>query len=350
MSKKPNLLAQEITNVVNDNGYAAHKLAWFENGEIKTLKVQTLIEMGHRADAVGTPIDTYQVDGQSYFCGSSVRTPLQLRNEGYPTSVANRVLVTHALVKAGLINKPIKLGVTLPFRDYFNEKGVIRADRKDSTIANFVGPDRKVIVEGKVDQIVDIREGTCFSEALAAYFDFAFNDDGTMTQGGEHVMGDVAVVDIGGSTTDVVSLNVDSGLMIDQQHSGTERVGVLDAIDALEKLMKARLVEEKVIEDGLDSALPTVVVQSALEKGQIYYQSSMRDMMSEREQACRGTAERITNYVKTKLANINAYQAIIIVGGGSIVFRQWLQKMLPNAVFLDEFSNARGALKYMQFC
>ncbi|MFJ7794591.1 plasmid segregation protein ParM domain-containing protein [Pseudomonas sp. NPDC096950] len=347
MSKK----TPEITNVVNDNGYAAHKLAWFENGEIKTLKVPTLIEMGHRADAVGTPIDTYQVDGQLYFCGASVRTPLQLRNEGYPTSVANRVLVTHALVKAGLINRPIKLGVTLPFRDYFNEKGVIRADRKDSTISNFVGHDRKVIVEGKVDQIVDIREGTCFSEALAAYFDFAFNDNGTMTKGGELVTGHVAVVDIGGSTTDVVSLNVDSsGLMIDQQHSGTERVGVLDAIDALEKLMKERLVAEKVIEDGLDSALPTQVVQTALEKGQIYYQSSTRDMTSEQEQACRGTAERITNYVKTKLANINAYQAIIIVGGGSIVFRQWLQKMLPNAVFLDEFSNARGALKYMQFC
>lgn len=351
MSKKTQMQANhEIINVVNDNGYAAHKLAWYENGEIKTLKVQTLIEMGRRADAVGKPIDTYQVDGNSYYCGTNVRTPLQLRNEGYPMSVANRVLVTHALYKANLVNVPIKLGVTLPFRDYYNEQGAIRADRKESTIANFVGPDRRVSIEGQEEKLIDVREGTCFSEAVSAYFDFAFNDDGTMTDGGENVIGEIAVVDIGGSTTDVVSLNVDSNLMIDQKHSGTERVGVLDAMDALGELIKARLVAEQVIADGLDSQLPNMVIQKVLESGVVYYQGAMREMRAEQEQACRGTAERITNYVKTKLGNINAYQVIIIVGGGSIVFRQWLKLLLPNAVFLDEFSNARGALKYMQYC
>jgi plasmid segregation protein ParM len=42
-----------------------------------------------------------------------------------------------------------------------------------------------------------------------------------------------------------------------------------------------------------------------------------------------------------------SYYAIVVVGGGAIVFKEHLQRLLPNAVFSDEFANARGLLKYL---
>lgn len=340
--------------VANDNGYAAHKIAWVgQKGEILVKKIPTLIQAGGSgfASAQGDRIGAYEVEGIEYHCSPIVSNPMSLRNSDYPTSVANRVLFNHALAKAGLIGMPVKAAVTLPFRDYFNADGTVNTELCERVGANF--SQRNVTIvgsEAQPDVGVPVR---VYAEALSAWFDWALNDDGSMSPAYQELSdmdGQMLVVDIGGSTTDIASVAlVDGSLLINHEKSGTERVGVLDAMHKLEELVRSKLQEAGVSGlDGHGGKIPAKVLEMIMEKGQCQYGGKKWDFTFEMEAACHGVADRITNYIKSTVGSSGDYYAILIVGGGSIVFRHWIQAVFSNAIFGDEFSNARGALKYLR--
>ena len=179
------------------------------------------------------------------------------------------------------------------------------------------------------------------------------NDDGSMTMAYEelHNMdGEMLVVDIGGSTTDLASLGLVGGeLLINQHKSGTETVGVLDSLTKLEETVRARMASEGVQGmSGHGSKLPQKLLEMVMQKGTCSYNGREWSFIAERDMACKGVAERIVSYIKSTVGNPGEYYAILVVGGGAIVFRKWIEAMFHNAVFGDEFSNARGALKYMR--
>ncbi|MDU4254477.1 ParM/StbA family protein [Pseudomonas sp.] len=340
--------------VANDNGYAAHKVAWIDNeGKIMTSKIPTLIQVGGTGGVTtltGKSVGSYSVEGVEYHCSTLLNEPMNLRNADYPVSVANRVLFTHALAKFGLLGGPIRGAVTLPFRDYFKADGSINNALNEKTVENFMQGNVKVNGSPVQPEILSVR--VC-AEALSAWFDWAMNDDGTMSEAYEELQsrdGTMLVVDIGGSTTDIASLGLENGeLLINQQRSGTEKVGVLDALGKLEELVQAKMAAEG--EEGMSghgSALPPKLLEQILEKGTCTYSSRNWDFTAERDTACNAVADRIVNAIKSKVGNPGEYYAILVVGGGAIVFLKWLKAMFKNAVFGDEFSNAKGALKYMR--
>lgn len=168
------------------------------------------------------------------------------------------------------------------------------------------------------------------------------------------LQGEVLVADIGGSTTDLASLqmindNFEGEMIINHGKSGTEKVEVLDAKAKLDELVRKVMEAEGVGGvTGHSVTLPGHWLDRVLTKGQVSYGGRTWDFTSEREAACRGVAERITSYIKSTVGNPNNYYKILVVGGGAIVFRPWLEKILPNAVFKDEFANAQGLLKYLR--
>ena len=339
--------------VANDNGYAAHKIAWVDNqGKIITGKIPTQIQAGGSglSTLTGGRVCAYKVDGVEYHCSSLLTNPMNLRNDDYPVSVANRVLFNHALAKFGLMGMPVRAAVTLPFRDYFNGDGSINEVLKAKTQANFENANVEVVGSEAQPEIVGVR--VC-AEALSAWFDWAMNDDGSMTEAYNELHeqdGSMLVVDIGGSTTDLASLGLESGeLLINQQRSGTDKVGVLDALVKLEELVRAKMESEGVQGmSGHASKLPQKLLEMIMEKGSCNYSGRQWSFEAERDTACKAVAERIVNYIKSKVGNPGEYFAILVVGGGAIVFRKWIEAMFHNAVFGDEFSNAKGALKYMR--
>ena len=338
----------EVTLVVDDNGYADHKLAWLDaEGKIQTLKIPTIIGTDRLSSNSGETVDRYRADGVDYTCKPSVRSPINLRNANYPASVENRVLVTHALRKAKLLNKPLHLGVTLSFRDYFSEGGAQITENKQATIANFNGSKGTVEVIGSEDKL-NITQVDCYSEALSAFFDFVMDDQGEFTDAAKYTKGDVAIIDIGGSTTDVVNLIVDDSITINNSYSGTDKVGVLDLKFSLEKAIKQELIDLGLIENSHDAEIPPNLVSEVLETGSTFFAGEMRNFEVLRDDVASSVATKIINNVKSRLGSIGIYRAIIITGGGSVVFHHWLTKAFPNPVMLDEFSNARGALKFMR--
>lgn len=339
--------------VADDNGYAAHKIAWLDQeGRIMVGKVPTQIQAGGTgmSTTTGGRVGAYDVDGVEYHCSAILSNPMSLRNSDYPLSVANRVLFNHSLAKFGLLGMPVRAAVTLPFRDYFNDDGTINERLRNSTQANFEQRDVKVLESEAQPDVVSVR--VC-AEALSAWFDWAMEEDGSMTAAYDElhdINGEMLVVDIGGSTTDLASLGlVDGQLLINHEKSGTERAGVLDALAKLEELVRATMEREGVTGmSGHDSKLPQKLLEMIMEKGTCNYSGRHWNFEAERDTACKAVAERIVNYIKTKVGNPGSYYAILVVGGGAIVFRKWIQHMFANAIFGDEFSNAKGALKFLR--
>ena len=59
----------EVTLVVDDNGYADHKLAWLDaEGKIQTLKIPTIIGTDRLSSNSGETVDRYRADGVDYTC------------------------------------------------------------------------------------------------------------------------------------------------------------------------------------------------------------------------------------------------------------------------------------------
>lgn len=339
--------------VADDNGYAAHKIAWLDQkGNIMVGKIPTHIQVGGSgfSTTTGGRVGAYKVDGIEYHCSAILNNPMSLRNADYPQSVANRVLFNHALNKFGLLGMPVRAAVTLPFRDYFNNDGTVNEVLKAKVQQNFQQGGVEVLGSEAQPQVASVR--VC-AEALSAWFDWAMADDGSMTEGYDELYklnGEMLVVDIGGSTTDLASLGLVEGqLLINHEKSGTERVGVLDALAKLEELVRAKMASSGVEGmSGHDSKLPQNILEMILEKGSCQYAGRPWDFSQERDTASKAVAERIVSYIKSKVGNPGAYYGIQVVGGGAIVFRKWIQAMFVNAIFGDEFSNARGALKYMR--
>lgn len=337
--------------VADDNGYADHKFAWYDAAsKIQVGKVPSRIVQGAalRAAAGGNAVDGYTTQGQTFTCAPRLRDPMNLRNGDYPTSAANRVLFAHGLNYFGLLGLPIRASVTLPFRDLFKPDGSVNMIMKEATIANF--RDNPVEVIGSAIQ-PEILSVNVYAEAMCGYFDWLLTDDGEARKDVMEIEGEIAIVDIGGSTTDIVSLQYSGQqLVINNRNSGTEKSGVIDAKELLTSSVTEALIREGVIDGGHDDQLPKNFIDQILMEGKGVWMQDEWDFTAQRDAACLEVARRVTNYIKNTLGGIGHYDAIRVIGGGSIVFRPWLQSMMRLATFGDEYSNAKGALKYMRSC
>ncbi|KKN85131.1 hypothetical protein LCGC14_0283000 [marine sediment metagenome] len=342
--------------VADDNGYADHKFAWYsDDGTILTGKVPSLIQVGGvgLGKTTGERVGAYMCDGVEYTCSAAINDRMDIRNADYPTSVANRVLFNHGLTRFGLLGIPVRAALTLPIRDFFSDGGVINTALRTASAESL--SKRNVEVVGCEAQ-PDVVSVQIYAEALSAWFDWAMTDTGDYSQDYiemEETLGEVLVVDVGGSTTDLLSVQMinetgDGEMIINNGKSGTEKVGVIDAKAKLEELIRKKMQSEGIEGiSGHGSTFPSHWLERVLSTGKASYSGRTWDFTEERDTACRGVAERISGFIKTRVGSTATYQSILVVGGGAIVFRKWLELLLPNADFKDEFANARGLLKFM---
>ncbi|WP_219096301.1 ParM/StbA family protein [Pseudomonas sp. UMAB-40] len=343
---------QQVILAADDNGYADHKLAYFTpEGKIECIKVPTSIQVGGSTltSVSGDREGVYHVVGadsqvlNTYTCSGAVTQPLNLRNANYPFVEPNRVLVHHTMVKAGLAGKTVKLGVTLPFSDYFSADGSYNKEFHARAVENF--NQNNVTTEKDMQKVV-VASAHVFPEALSAFYDWGLDETGSVLpcyESLEENDGSILIVDIGGSTTDMVCIRmVDGNMMIDHAHSGTEKHGVLDV-----KEMINLVYQKKFGAGGHESVLSSRAVTKILETGRHRSGGRELDLVAELQAIVGQVAQRIVSYVEAKAGKIGDYEAIHFVGGGAVVFKDALQKVVNFATIGDEFANARGVLKYM---
>ena len=160
----------------------------------------------------------------------------------------------------------------------------------------------------------------------------------------------MAVLDFGGSTFDVVTLTKD--LRIRHASSGTLPRGTMDIIDPLKRQLQQHVNE-------LDISMPQIpdwVINKVMETGKMPYFDRSEGKPIQRhlpvndviQSAAAETVSEIKAFAKQKIGNFGEYEAVLLVGGGSLLcgdlFKDWYEAM-PQFLVMDEFANARGMLK-----
>lgn len=337
---------KNIIYVVDDNGHSHHKLAAMVDGKIQTWKLPAVVGDGSAGitNVAGDLQDTYDIDGRLFCCNEQIQHRFDIRNESYQHSAENKALVAHSLVNAGLDGKPIALGVTLPWRSAFVKGGSPNKAMLEK-VGNFYSSGKiKNMGNGQEIKIVKAKP---YAEGLAAFYDWGIGDNGELDRA-TSTTGPICVIDIGGSTSDIVTLLGGSRLSVDHSRCDTKKIGVLDAKQQMTAKLSHKLRDAGVDGVDADGGIPGWMIEQAFTAGRVAVGALGEiDMTEELAVIKASVANQITAFIKTTIGNPLSYQVIIFVGGGSIVFGEQLKALFPHAVFLDEFANARGALKYM---
>jgi plasmid segregation protein ParM len=322
--------------VAIDDGYAQTKL-WGKSPNGSQESVRYMMRSSVRPGRFGlvslsdgASVGTYRTEEGEEFTVSEDIESESTQFDGFHTSPMNRVLVHHALAAAGYGGKRVTLWTGLPISDFFSrgrkDDAKIAAKRNNlmKTISHESGGD-------PLTELVDVRVGC---QALASFYDYALDDH---CQERNVSVDKVAVVDIGGRTTDV-ALVLD-GQSLDPRRSGTENIGVLDVYSTLSELLRT---EFKTRDD-----YPLAMLDVAVRTGSVKLWGKPQDVKHLVEKAVQEQQGKIARDLERRLGSGSDLDTVLFVGGGSALFHG-LANVFPNAEVAEdsEFANARGLFKY----
>lgn len=254
--------------------------------------------------------------------------------DNFHTSTMNRVLVNHGLVGAGYGGMEVDIITGLPVADFFGADGAKDEAKIALKKANLQKPVQLVSGSSKVAVLKKITVGC---QAVAAYIDYALDDDLNEIQ---DVDGAVAIVDIGGRTTDIAT--VIGGSRIDHARSGTANIGVLDVYKAVKQGI---WTQEKIRDD-----FPINVIDKAVREGFIKLYGQKMDVTDIVANVVAEYQAKLAREIERSISTGAAMNAVVFVGGGSALFKD-IAKTFRNGHMAEdpEFANARGLYKYVRY-
>lgn len=254
--------------------------------------------------------------------------------DNFHTSTMNRVLVNHGLVGAGYGGLAVDIITGLPVADFFGPDGAKDEAKIALKKANLQKP---VQLASGGDKVALLKNITVGCQAVAAYIDYALDDDLNEVQ---DVDGAVAIVDIGGRTTDIAT--VIGGSRIDHARSGTANIGVLDVY----KAVKQGIWTELKIRDDF----PINVIDKAVRTGSIKLWGKQQDVSKIVTDVVAEYEAKLAREIERRISTGAAMNAVVFVGGGSALFKG-ISKTFQNGYMSDdpEFANARGLYKYVRY-
>jgi len=289
-------------------------VTWIHQGEQRIFEYET-------ADAV-------------YSVGAVDGAPTHF--EGYPWSGLNRAITQHALQEAGFAGRTVHAVSGLPVSAFYRKSGERRQEtitKKQDSLKQNVRPLSDALAAG-------IAFHEVIPEALAAWYDTVIVDQGD----GAALDGDlwsvpVAIVDIGGRTTDYVVVK-DQGILHDS--SGSFRCGMLD--------VKQRVAEG--IQERFDlEILSEQLVARAVDQKVVRLQGKDHDVAALVEVAKREVVERIHAETRRQLGLGVELDRILFVGGGTVALAEHIAHWFPHQSIAEHpvYANARGMLKYLRY-
>ncbi|MGJ7523468.1 plasmid segregation protein ParM domain-containing protein [Variovorax sp. LT1P1] len=343
--------ASKTTNapvlVAVDDGYAMTKVV-LSNGT--KFKMPSLVRTGASSlTGSSEELPTYKTNvgegthGEQGFFTATMASDIEAadtRYNDYPYGALNRVMVHHALRQAGLGGQEVEVATSLPVHTFFNQDGQNKVNiaRKNESIEQPVHAVAGV-------PCARVAKAHVFAEGVAAWLDFAISDEGTQRVALESP---AAVIDIGGRTTDTVKVLV--GMNVEKKASGTINKGVLDLVKAIKLTILRNPTIQEMFGDLQDSQVPRAMVEEVIRTGVFRKHALNVDFSEDVAIARAAIAADIMKDVEQRVAKGFDLQAMLFVGGGSIVFKEEIKKHFATAVFVDEpeFANARGMFKYLK--
>ncbi len=325
-----------------DDGFAQIKLAWFVDGSPKrTIKTYSMLSRAQAgadqvSDLNGGGTISFSTDG-GVFSVSPHLEGISTQFADYPVSALNRVLVHAALNKAGFAGMGIKLATGLPPGSFF-DGGSVNTTLVSAKRSSLLKP---VTAVGLGRPLASIRDHQVLPEAICAVIDWTLDEQGRQVN---QMGGPVAVVDIGGRTSDIVVIMPDEdGMKVDHARSGTHIIGVLRMQQTLREMI--RQAKGYSSEDML-----SLDMDSALRLGYIRVYGENISVNDEITAAVSEVGGAIVQAMQSRLGRGLNLDHVLLVGGGAPLLSPLL-KHYKNAVMIDnpQFANARGFLKSVEY-
>lgn len=329
--------------VACDDGYAETKVV-LEDGS--SFRFPSMVKSGGFLGAANDEVHSYDTEGADgqparfTVTGEFDAEASNTRFDGYHFSAENRVMIHHALRRAGLGGRPVELATSLPVADFFDGEGTnTRLIQRKSFNA------MKAVQSSSNAPCADIRASKVFAEGVSAWLDFSLSDDLT-----ERVplKGSAAVVDIGGRTTDIVK--VLRGMAVQKSSSGTANVGVLNFFDELAAAM-ARNAGVQTLYPGVKAAQFTrAMLADVLAIGRMERHGEKVDLQDEVRHAKQIVVSNLMREIESRVGAGVDLDHLLFVGGGAAVFEDQIKARyrMASIVSNPEFANARGMLKAMR--
>ena len=322
--------------VAIDDGYAQTKVygrAPDGDGIVKKV-FRTSVRSGRyglRALGGEGAIDSYRTEEGEEFTVSEQVEAENTQFDGFHVSGMNRAVVNHALVVAGYGGRRVELVTGLPVQDYFAPDGSL-SNRIAEKKANLARKVSRVSSDAPMAELASVDVGC---QAVAAWFDYTFGDDLKPRQ---DVKGRVAIVDVGGRTTDIAV--VVNGASVDAQLSGTRNTGVLDVYKALNEGIRKRF--------DIRDEFPLAYLDRAVRTGKLELYGKDEDVADMVQAAVAQVESNIVREIDRRIGGAKAtLRAIVFTGGGGALFNR-IAGNFPNGAMIEdpEFANARGLFKF----
>lgn len=280
-------------------------------------------------------VDAYKVEeGNEYTVSDDVEAE-NTQFDGFHLSPMNRVFNNHGLFSAGYGGREVDLITGLPVNDFFSPEGGINAERIDAKKQNLL---KRVERTSSQDPMAVIRSVDVGCQAVAAWWDYTFGDD---LKARKDLKGRVAIVDIGGRTTDIAV--VVNGSAVDSALSGTKNSGVLDVYKALNASIQRRF--------GIRDMFPLAYLDEAVRTGRLEVFGTVEDVTENVKEAVLQVEDDIAREIDRRIgSSLATLKAVVFTGGGGALF-QGISKRFKNGSMIEdpEFANARGLYKFARF-
>ena len=323
------------TSIGLDDGYAFTKVA-LPDGRLIAIPSRALIGRANVTWLNGSEqrVFEYETDDTVFAVGEVDGEPTHF--DGYPFSGLNRAIVQHALHEAGLAGRSVHAVSGLPVSSFYLKDGSQRLEVVERKQASLKQPVQAV--DGRQSAAIAFHE--VIPEALAAWYDHIISDTNEGVQLESERLGvPVAVVDIGGRTTDFV---VVADQAVRHNSSGSLRCGLLDLKRQVADAIRGRFDLEELSER---------VTEDAVRNGSVRLFGKNHDVADQVRDARRQLVERLHAETQRQLGRGAELERILFVGGGAVALADDIRDWFPNQAIAPHpaFANARGMLKYLRY-
>lgn len=243
--------------------------------------------------------------------------------ERFDTESAERLVFT-ALALLNPKDEPVDLILDFPYSQFA---------MVDSFTHRLQGRTQTVDVQGGRPRQITIHSVAEFPQGLVAAYALAQSHQDTFTDED----GYIAIVDIGGDTTDVVVLESGDELLTHEELSGTLAHGTRDLTQSIRRIFEAQTG------DILDADL----IDRVIERGNVFYANRTWSFSEEVARA----KQNLAALLKSQLSELwttrkNRIRAVFWVGGGAQLLGPELKGFHFHEVFSDDaqWQNAKGCL------
>lgn len=324
---------QKTRIIAIDSGCAYIKMAYLEDGVLKCSQIPAQAARGFAAVGFNGAGTTYIADDHEWHLNQE--TPENTQFQSYPYSAHNLALNIAALHSEGLTGD-LKLSTGVPVNDFYTKEGLNQAniDKKKALFS------KQTSIHGPGDLPFTLNCFKVCPEAVAAVVDFVCDEEGQEKQ---DIQGAVAVVDIGGRTTDLSV--VDRNFMASSDTIATLPLGCLDLYQSLEKALREQ--------HDFHSKIPVKMLEEACQTGHIslYMGSQPIDVRELVRKEKKKLVTRIHEEVERRFGDQHL-TIMLYAGGGAAMFEEQLTDLASQGVRVLEspqYANVRGYWKIATF-